>query len=540
MRERLLRAGVRDVTALCQLARAIWRSVEGERFVRALQCMDIPLVQTKRGGYGNSKVLAPAFRRPTEAYLVSRWLIEKSSARLRRDDRVAANFSLFISPIGCRSWGRSVKCTPSQDTATFLRINRALWREAWPSDAGAPVRRSLCADRHPARWLWPLGLHQRSAPAGGCACGRTQTDLFQDRQVLLDPDILDACFAEKLERDRLAKLAEGWKAVVAFTESYPNHNAIDDAGRPIKRETIELPEADQQDLDRLRALDELTDEEQERLDDLEARRIGDYTDEDRAQATAFIYVDREGALIFYDARAPREKPQGGDDTGSTVANAETIPSSLREDLRTIATLALQTALLDKPELVLDLLAMCFDPDLPAWGRPLALDPAYQNITPQKPDETRIDARLQSVEGTGRGELTIDLLTDLQAGSKKDRNARITAALTRTFTVANSDFGRALANMLQVNPRKVWNPSAENYFKRLPTGHLDGIWQDLCPMEAADRNRFAGLKKGEKAKLLEQLFHDTDYRERLGLSREENARIDAWLPPELAQGKGASA
>lgn len=143
MRERLLRSGVRDVTALCQLdprhARAIWRSVEGERFVRALQCMDIPLVQTKRGGYGNSKVLAPAFRRPIEAYLVSRWLIEKSSARLRRDGRVAANFSLFISLIGRRSWGRSVKCTPSQDTATFLRINRALWREAWPYIRGAEL-----------------------------------------------------------------------------------------------------------------------------------------------------------------------------------------------------------------------------------------------------------------------------------------------------------------------------------------------------------------------------------------------------------------
>lgn len=145
MRARLEAAGVRDMVSLCRLdprhARAIWRSVEGERFVRSLQGEPIPLVKTQRGGFGNSKVLAPEFRAPAEAYLVSRWLIEKAAARLRRDGRVASSFALHLAPMGGAAWARSIRCAPTQDTLEFMRINRALWRQAWP----AIRRRKLAA-----------------------------------------------------------------------------------------------------------------------------------------------------------------------------------------------------------------------------------------------------------------------------------------------------------------------------------------------------------------------------------------------------------
>lgn len=137
MRARLERAGVKTVPDLCALdprhARAIWNSVEGERFVRSLQGWPIPLVKTQRGGYGNSKVLAPDFRTPQAAYLVTRWLIEKSAARLRRDGRVAASFSLHLNPMGAAPLARSVRCAPTQDTLAFLSVNRTLWCAAWPA-----------------------------------------------------------------------------------------------------------------------------------------------------------------------------------------------------------------------------------------------------------------------------------------------------------------------------------------------------------------------------------------------------------------------
>ena len=140
MGARLAKAGIQDIPSLVALdprhARKIWNSVEGERFVRSLQGMDVPLPETKRGGYGNSKVLAPEFRQPAEAYLVSRWLVEKATARLRADGRVAAKISVGMNAVDGARWGRSIKTAASQDTMTFQNINRALWRAAWPALKG--------------------------------------------------------------------------------------------------------------------------------------------------------------------------------------------------------------------------------------------------------------------------------------------------------------------------------------------------------------------------------------------------------------------
>ena len=143
LRQRLERAGVRDIPDLWRLdprhARAIWRSVEGERFVRALQGDEIPLVSTNRGGYGNSKVLAPEFRSAPAAYLVSKWLVEKAVARLRRDGRVAGSFGFHISLRKGSTIGKTIRCAQSQDTAAFLRINRRLWQDAWKDIRGFEI-----------------------------------------------------------------------------------------------------------------------------------------------------------------------------------------------------------------------------------------------------------------------------------------------------------------------------------------------------------------------------------------------------------------
>nr|WP_254433762.1 hypothetical protein [Paracoccus yeei] len=140
-----MRAGVYDVPQLCQLdpchARLIWRSVEGERFVRMLQGMDIPLTATQRGGFGNSKILSPEYRDPRRAYMVGRWLVEKATARLRRDGRVAGRFSLTVSMLAGSVWSRGVSCFPTQDSAFFLRLHRALWKALWRN--GRKRRRRL-------------------------------------------------------------------------------------------------------------------------------------------------------------------------------------------------------------------------------------------------------------------------------------------------------------------------------------------------------------------------------------------------------------
>ncbi|MBM1814527.1 hypothetical protein [Pseudosulfitobacter pseudonitzschiae] len=39
-------------------------------------------------------------------------------------------------------------------------------------------------------------------------------------------------------------------------------------------------------------------------------------------------------------------------------------------------------------------------------------------------------------------------------------------------------------------------------------------------------------KGDKVKDLHGLLHDLSVREAMGLSRADNARIDAWVPPVI--------
>lgn len=146
---RLFQAGIKTILQLYTLdprhARLIWHSVEGERFVRALQGENIPLLQTQRNGYGNSKVLAPENKSITNAYLVSRWLVEKSSQRLRRDGYVANQFSLHMRFEPKGRWHRSVKTSASQDTRLFLDINKQLWRQMY--------------DRHHPYRITNIGVH---------------------------------------------------------------------------------------------------------------------------------------------------------------------------------------------------------------------------------------------------------------------------------------------------------------------------------------------------------------------------------------------
>lgn len=135
IKAKLFAARVWDIPALYNLdprhARAIWKSVEGERFVRGLQGEDIPLVSSERHGYGNGKVLSPENRPIPQAYLVGRWLVEKATARMRRDGRVASRFTLTVHQIPEGEWSRTIKCQASQDTAYFLALHRQLWIQLW-------------------------------------------------------------------------------------------------------------------------------------------------------------------------------------------------------------------------------------------------------------------------------------------------------------------------------------------------------------------------------------------------------------------------
>ncbi|RID91521.1 chromosome partitioning protein ParB [Gemmobacter lutimaris] len=429
--------------------------------------------------------------------------------------------------------------TAAQSEDAMIEMIPRIIRSAggYSSMSASQIRRELTLEAVPTsdRRAKFVGLETYTGRGG-----RIWADLFSEYTVLLDPKLLDELFAEKLEAARLQVAAEGWAEVHAFTGPVDYNLIHERYGARLQRTPCELPGPDAEELDELQAraeVEELGQEDLARMRDLETRAEGDYDDAARARATAFIRVGHQGEIVMEGAWLPREAPEAEAGSGAVITGkAETIPQNLRDDLRIIQTLALQTALLEKPELVLDLLAITLNADVWPWHRPLALSPTAQTLSPSKPDETHIDARLARAiptdDRTGKADLTIALLSDVQSLGRKARNAAITAALVRTIHTAGSDFGKALAARLRVNPRNVWHPTAENYFKRLPMGMLDQIRDELLPHMADEAQRFRELKKAAKAAELHRIIHDADYREALALSRDQNAAIDRWLPPEL--------
>ncbi|MBM1836387.1 hypothetical protein JQW79_05080 [Sulfitobacter pseudonitzschiae] len=53
-----------------------------------------------------------------------------------------------------------------------------------------------------------------------------------------------------------------------------------------------------------------------------------------------------------------------------------------------------------------------------------------------------------------------------------------------------------------------------------------------PAPRAPMQAFEKQGKGDKVKDLHGLLHDLSVREAMGLSRADNARIDAWVPPVI--------
>jgi len=131
MERRLRRAGVLSVGDLYSLspsrARAIWHSIEGERFWYGLHGIDPPEMETARRSVGHSNVLSPHFRAPDAAKLVARRLTAKAATRLRRMDYRARALSLAMRLEDGDWLGLEARFGATCDTFFLLRTLEGLW-----------------------------------------------------------------------------------------------------------------------------------------------------------------------------------------------------------------------------------------------------------------------------------------------------------------------------------------------------------------------------------------------------------------------------
>ena len=131
MRDRLIAAGVADVTALYALdpkrARAIWGSVAGERFLRELRGETVVWPETQRGMIGHGQVLTGGNKTVEGARLVARRLVVKAAARLRREGFLARSLHLSLRLEDGSRPGMEGQIRATQDTFFLLETLDRYW-----------------------------------------------------------------------------------------------------------------------------------------------------------------------------------------------------------------------------------------------------------------------------------------------------------------------------------------------------------------------------------------------------------------------------
>jgi DNA polymerase-4 len=156
MSERLRRAGITTVEALCRAGREdlrrIWGGVEGERMYERLRGLEPALPPTRRGSIGHSHVLPPHLRDDAGAWAVLSKLTQKAAVRLRAEGYLAGRMSIAVEYRDRPGWAVGVRFAPMGATLDFLKVLAALW-------AGRPRRRhrrERCEPMKVSVTLWEL------------------------------------------------------------------------------------------------------------------------------------------------------------------------------------------------------------------------------------------------------------------------------------------------------------------------------------------------------------------------------------------------
>lgn len=127
MHARLLAAGIDSVQALCaaprERLRAIWGSVEGERFWMQLRGFELPARKTVKSSLGHSHVLDPALRSFDAMRSVLFKLLAKAAMRLRREGLEARGMQVHVRFVGLEQrYSRETGFDALSDTPPLLHL----------------------------------------------------------------------------------------------------------------------------------------------------------------------------------------------------------------------------------------------------------------------------------------------------------------------------------------------------------------------------------------------------------------------------------
>ena len=390
------------------------------------------------------------------------------------------------------------------------------------------------------------------------AGGKVSRDLFAERTSLHDTGLLDRLFAGKLGEEAARIEASGWKWVKTCEDTSPDWSDLQAYGRVYRIEG-DLTEEQMERYDELAELwnnDAIDAEGQAEFAALEAICEGDYSAEQRSVAGVIVFVGyngevrQEAGLVHPDDVAGAVEAGLLPETARTRADAAAVKAkagddkpalsgALIEDLQAMDLAAVQGALLDKPELVLDLLA--FQLAGSGYAAPRIFEARFEQakIAPTTetgfaPD-TRLDAERDREQDAP--EDMVDAFEAFRAKGKKHRNTILTHAFARSLIYGCHHSGRRapIFGLIQTETkaglRHVWTPNAENFFGRVKADYLENLLADLtgCDRDGTGFKDFKSRKKGEKAAMLEGLFSNPEHQKAWRVDAAQKARIEEWKP-----------
>lgn len=134
MEKRLHEKGIYELQEMMALSqqhtRKIWGSLLGAQMYRLLQGEWIDFrKEAPPKSIGHQHVLPPAKRTPMEAYIVACKLIWKAATRLRKKQMLAQRLSLSVKFINGEKYAREAKFSPTQNSSSFIKFIKAMYRE---------------------------------------------------------------------------------------------------------------------------------------------------------------------------------------------------------------------------------------------------------------------------------------------------------------------------------------------------------------------------------------------------------------------------
>ncbi|MBP1807002.1 ParB/RepB/Spo0J family partition protein [Rubellimicrobium aerolatum] len=443
------------------------------------------------------------------------------------------------------SLGQAAAFTISDDEAVSLQVL-------------ARVRGQSFSDHQIKRLLKPesiRGTDRRAVFVGReaylAAGGRLGGDLFTEEDLFDSPDVLDRMFEAKLRAEAEAlRVAQGWAWAEISLSDYLGHPEIErwQGGRlyPAPGELTEEQAARYDELAELANGDVLDEEGEAELAALSEAADGAYTPEQKAHAGIILRVDHRGEVRVHDGIVRPEDCEAAIAAGVLAPSLHgagtgpkppkpAISAALAEDLTRITRGARQSAALDHPELLLDLLAFQLVGQL-GYRYAFGLRPTEVRVQPLSETGYTLDERLQAPRDAPKDPWTADFAKAFRAFRKRGPEA-VRADLVRSLAalldVEDETLGALIDKEAKADLRKVWTPTAENFFARVGGSTLDALWCELLELapEHPTATSFAKLKKREKAETLEALFADP--RAHRSVTEAQATRIATWRPETLA-------